>query len=54
MSIELLFWVIMLADLILSLYNKRTAPLVWAGNDLVIWVLLAFLGWTVFGPAIHR
>lgn len=54
MSIGLIFWVIMLIGLIFGLYQNRTAPLVWAGNNLVLWILLALLGWQVFGPAIHK
>ena len=54
MSIGLLFWVIMIVGLLFGLYQNRATPIVWVGNSLVIWILLALLGWQVFGPAIHR
>ena len=54
MSIGLLFWVIMLIGLIFGLYTNRANTFVWASNSLVLWILLALLGWAVFGPAIHR
>jgi hypothetical protein len=54
MSIGLLFWVIMVIGLLFGFYTNRATPMVWIGNSLVLWVLLALLGWAVFGPAIHR
>lgn len=54
MSIALLFWIIMLVGLLFGAYTNRTAPLAWASNSLVLWVLLALLGWAVFGAAVHR
>ena len=54
MSIGLLFWVIMLIGLLFGIYSNRTAPMPWVSNSLVIWILLALLGWATFGPAIHR
>ena len=54
MSIGLLFWIIMVVGLLFGFYTNRTTPLVWASNSLVLWILLALLGWAVFGPAIHR
>ena len=54
MSIGLLFWVIMLIGLLFGFYTNRAAPWPWLGNSFVIWILLALLGWAVFGPAIHR
>lgn len=53
MNIGLLFWVIMILGLIFGLYTNRAKPLEWAGSNLVYWVLLALLGWKVFGPALH-
>jgi len=53
MSIGLLFWVIMIIGLLFGLYTNRANPLAWAGSNLVLWILLALLGWKVFGPAIH-
>ena len=54
MSIGLLFWVIMVVGLLFGFYTNRATPFVWMSNSLVLWVLLALLGWAVFGPAIHR
>ncbi len=54
MSIGLLFWVIMVIGLLFGFYTNRTAPGPWLSNSLVLWVLLALLGWAVFGPALHR
>jgi hypothetical protein len=53
-SIGVVFWVIMIVGLLFGLYTNRTAPLPWVSNNLVLWVLLALLGWAVFGAAIHR
>ena len=54
MSIGLLFWIIMIIWLLFGLYRNRTTLIVWVGDGLILWVLLAILGWAVFGPAIHR
>jgi hypothetical protein len=54
MSIGLLFWIIMVVGLLFGIYTNRATALVWASNSLVLWVLLALLGWAVFGAAIHR
>ena len=54
MSIGLVFWIIMLVGLIFGLYSNRATLPVWAGNSLVVWILLALLGWAVFGAAVHR
>jgi hypothetical protein len=54
MSIELLFWVMMLIWLLLyafTWYNPdpRFAPF----PNLFLWVLLALLGWKTMGPMLH-
>ena len=54
MSIALIFWIIMLIWLIFGLYQQRATPLVWVNNSLLLWVLLALLGWAVFGAAVHK
>jgi hypothetical protein len=54
MSIGLLFWVIMVVGLLFGLYTNRTALMPWVSNGLVLWVLLALLGWATFGAAVHR
>lgn len=53
MDIGIAFWVIMIVGLIFGLYTNRVAPMTWVGNSLVLWVLLALLGWRTFGPALH-
>jgi len=54
MSIALLFWIIMLVWLIFGLWSQWPAggP-TGIGNVIVLWILLALLGWHVFGPALH-
>jgi hypothetical protein len=54
MSIGLLFWIIMIVGLIVwgwafAQPNNPYAPY----HPIVWWVLLALLGWGVFGPPIH-
>lgn len=44
----------MLVGLLFGLYQNRSTPMAWAGNSLVMWILLALLGWKVFGPALHN
>ena len=54
MSIGLLFGVIMIIGLLFGLYSNRANPMPWVSNSLVLWILLALLGWAVFGAAVHR
>lgn len=54
MSIGLLFWVIMIIGFLFGCYTNRESPKLWVSNNLVLWVLLALLGWAVFGAAVHR
>jgi len=54
MSAGLLFWVIMIIGLLFGLYTNRATLGPWVSGNLVLWVLLALLGWKVFGPAIHQ
>lgn len=57
MSIALLFWILMILWFLfgiwsswpLSASNGKTV----AGN-LLLFVVIALLGWQVFGPALHR
>ena len=56
MTIGLLYWVLMLLWLVFGLYtNWPSAPNPpWPlGGHILLWVLLALLGWKVFGPALH-
>jgi hypothetical protein len=56
MSTTLLFWVLMLFWLVFGLWsnwplsggNAKTS-----GGNLLLFILLAILGWKVFGAAIH-
>ena len=54
MTIGLLFWVIMIIGFVFGLYTNKAAPIPWVSNNLVTWILLALLGWQVFGPALHK
>lgn len=57
MSISLLFWVIMIIWFLFGIWqswpitgtNGRTV-----GGHIVLFILLALLGWQVFGAAIHK
>jgi len=53
MNIGMIFWVIMIVGFVFGLYTNRTTPGAWLGNNFVTFILLALLGWKVFGPAIH-
>jgi hypothetical protein len=56
MSIALIFWIIMLLWLVLGFYQNWPAPNTrpWPlGGHIILWILLALLGWKTFGPAIH-
>lgn len=57
MSISLLFWVIMILWLLFGLWQNWPAPggkPFAVGGVIVLWVLLALLGWRVFGAALHQ
>jgi len=54
MTFGLLFWIIMLVWLLWSMpFNTFSTNVPWGGN-LILWVLLALLGWQVFGAMVHR
>lgn len=58
MSIGLLFWVIMFVWLLFGLWSNWPAAgapngFRGVGGTVILWVLLALLGWKVFGAAIH-
>jgi len=44
----------MIIGFLFGLYSGRATPMVWVSNSLVLWILLALLGWAVFGAAVHR
>lgn len=56
MSVSLLFWIIMLIWLIFGIFTywpaggARPWPL---GGHVVLWILLALLGWRVFGAPLQ-
>jgi len=53
MTIGLLFWILMLLWLILIIVPHWG---VWGwgfGGGLLGWIIIALLGWKVFGPMIH-
>lgn len=56
MSIGTLFWTVMLIWLIFGLFAYWPASVVGVGSfvplggNVLLWVLLALLGWKVFGP----
>ena len=57
LSISLLFWILMILWLVFGFIATPFTtgqPFPWKpiGGHLLIWILLALLGWRVFGPAI--
>ncbi len=52
MSIGLLFWVLFIVSVVLGFVPQAQTNR-WPGQ-IVVWVLLALLGWVVFGGAVHR
>lgn len=56
MTAGTLFWIIMLIVLLFGAWTYYSSPVAWgfAGINLILWVLLALLGWKVFGPAIKQ
>jgi hypothetical protein len=58
MSIGLLFWLLMVLWLVFGwFYNSSPGTFGsygWAGSSLLLFILLALLGWHVFGPVLHQ
>ena len=54
MPLSILFWVLMIVWLVFGYIGRPTpaTPWYWPGH-LIIFVLLAILGWQVFGAAIR-
>ena len=54
MSLAIAYWVIMLLWLVLGVWSHWPvhSPMV-VGSNLVLFALLAIIGWKVFGPPIH-
>lgn len=53
MTLAILFWVIMTVWLIF-LIGSNWPPKGTFAATFVVWVVIAILGWQVFGPAIHK
>ena len=57
MTIGLLFWILMLIWLVFGFWSNWPAAgpvnLRPIGGTLMLFILLAILGWKVFGPALH-
>jgi hypothetical protein len=57
MSAGLLFWIIMILGVLFGFRANwpLTANNGWGfGSNLILFILLALLGWKVFGPALHQ
>ncbi len=58
MPIGILFWVIMLFWLLFGLYwnrgDLRGGNYGVVGGNLMLFILLALLGWQIFGPPLQR
>jgi hypothetical protein len=56
MPIGILFWVIMIIWFLFGLYSNRSELIgcnfLYFGGNLILFVLLALLGWQVFGAVI--
>ncbi len=55
MSLGLVFWILMLLWLLFgfAVYRGIAGTYGWAGNSLLLFILLLLLGWHAFGPPIH-
>ena len=54
MTLELLFWILMLFWLVGYGYGVSRSPLNWPiiGPNILLFVLLVIIGWRVFGAAV--
>jgi len=52
MGIGLLFWILMIVWLLFGGYRRRDDLGVWASDSLLLWVVIALLGWATFGGLI--
>ena len=57
MQIGILFWVIMIIWFLFGLYSNRSdfigGNYQYVGGNLILFVLLALIGWQVFGPLLR-
>ncbi len=58
MPISILFWVLMILWLLFGCFTGRTrlasGDVGFIGGGLLLFILLALLGWQVFGPVLQR
>lgn len=58
MSIGLLFWILMILWMGFGWFYQSSpgsfGPYGWAGNSLLLFILLGLLGWHEFGPVLHQ
>ncbi len=57
MPMGILFWVLMLLWLVFGFWSNRddlrAGKYTWAGGSLLLFILLALLGWKAFGPPLQ-
>lgn len=53
MTIGLLFWILMLLWLVWGIIQAWPNWQPFVGGNLLLWVIIALLGWKVFGPMLH-
>jgi hypothetical protein len=53
MTISLLFWVLMVLWLVFGFWQNWGSGFPVIGSNLLLWVLIALLGWKTFGPLIQ-
>jgi hypothetical protein len=53
MSRGLLFWVLMILWVILGIYVGFGGGYLVIGGNVLLFILLALLGWGIYGPPIH-
>ncbi len=58
MSLGLCFYIILLILLLFNLWSGRGPDKNWnypaIGGNLILWLLLLLLGWSEFGPPLHK
>lgn len=58
MTLSVLFWILMIIWLVFGAWVEyvpgQPYPFRRFGGSFLIWVLLAILGWAVFGTPVHR
>lgn len=58
MTLNVLFWVLMIVWLVFGFWLDyvpgQPYPFRRGAWTFLVWILLAIIGWQVFGPAVHR